>query len=707
MNNKINNKSLERILILRKELEKHSFLYHVKDKPEISDHVYDSMMSELIKLEKENPKFDDENSPSKRVGGKILDHFEKVKHEVRQWSFDNVFNFQELKDWEDRNLNLLKKNNKNNFFDFSYVAELKIDGLKVVLTYQEGKLVKAATRGDGEVGEDITQNVKTIKSIPLVLKNKINIVVMGEAWISKRDLDKINKEQEKNNLPKYANTRNMAAGTLRQLDSSIVAKRNLKMFCYDIEIPSSAIASATAGEGVKFKTQIDELNFLKENNFLVNPHYKICKDLNEVQKFYDFWKSDKEKNKLDYGIDGLVIKANQKNIFDLLGFTAKSPRAGIAYKFPAEEASSKLLDVHFQVGRTGAITPVAILSPILLAGSKVSRATLHNKDEIEKLDLHFGDTVLIRKAGDVIPKIFDIVKSLRENKAKKVLMPKFCPACKSLLIQKEIGTLQTLKERQNKKENPKKKLSADLYCDNINCSAKNIESLIHFVSKKGMNIVGLGDKIVEEFKKLELITDFASIYDLKVENIKDLFGYGDTSAKNIVNAINDSKKVRLNNFLFALGINHVGETSAKDLSRHFRNLEELINASEEKLLEISGLGAETILSLQKFFGNKKNLNLLKRLQEKIKIENDLYISEKDLKAVQNKKFFGKTFVITGALSEPRDHFKDLIEKNGGKVSSSVSAKTDYLLAGSEAGSKLSHAEKLKVKILNEEDFYNF
>jgi len=367
------------------------------------------------------------------------------------------------------------------------------------------------------------------------------------------------------------------------------------------------------------------------------------------------------------------------------------------------------------VGRTGAITPVAILIPTFVAGSTVSRATLHNKDEIEKLNLHYGDTVMIRKAGDVIPEIFDISKSLREKNSKKVLMPKICPACKSILIQKEIGT----KKIGTKNE---KELSTDLFCLNENCEAKNIENLIHFVSKKGMNIVGMGDKIIEEFRELDLISDFTSIYDLKEADIKDLFGYGEISAKNIIEAINNSKKVNLNNFLFALGINHIGEVTSKDLAKSFKSFEDLKNIFSDLLfssdqikrkkeieefkikLNIEGVGSETILSLQKYFNDKKSLKVIESLLNKVEIKNYLYQDVFNKKELGKSKLFGQTFVITGTLSQSRDYFKDLIEGNGGKVSGSISSKTDYLLAGSEAGSKLTNAEKLNVKILNEEEF---
>ena len=719
---------LERILALRKLLEHHQYLYHVLDKPEIEDSVYDSLLHELIKLEEENTEFRDENSPTKRVGGKILDHFEKVKHEVRQWSFDNVFDFQELKDWEERNVNILQKNYKNNLFplnpasrnsqkdnfvNFSYVSELKIDGLKVVLTYKDGKLIRGATRGDGEIGEDITENIRTIKSIPLNLKEKINITVMGEAWISKSELVKINREQEKNNLPTYANTRNLAAGTLRQLDTKIVAKRNLKVFAYDIEVENQNIifTSSHASESHKkniliFDTQIEELKFLKENNFLVNKDFKICKNLEEVEEMYEKWKEKREDE--EYGIDGLVIKINEREIFDALGFTAKAPRAGIAYKFPAEEVSTKVKDITIQIGRTGVATPVAELEPVLVYGSRVKRATLHNIDEIERLDLRVGDTVIIRKAGDVIPEIVSVVKELRNKQknllAKKFIMPEFCPVCNSKL------------EREINKVN-KSGFSTGLFCKNEYCEAKHREYFTYFVAKKAFNIDGMGEKIIDEFYDLGLVRNVLDIFKLKKEDIEGLEGFGEKSADNLINAIEASKNISLHKFIYALGIRQVGETTAKDIAKKFgsflnfqeavldlskkRNKLELKDLKQE--FRVEGIGEKSVESLMDYFESENNKKFLKEILKIIKIEN----IEKENKNSRNI-FEGKTFVITGTLSREREYFQNIIEEMDGKVSSSVSKKTDYVLLGENEDGKISTKEKtardLGVKIINEEEF---
>lgn len=700
---------LERILDLRKLLEHHQYLYHVLDNPEIEDSVYDSLFHELLKLEEENPEYKDENSPTKRVGGKILDHFEKVKHEVRQWSFDNVFDFGELKDWEERNINFLQKISINK--NFSYVAELKIDGLKVVLTYKGGELVRAATRGDGEIGEDITENIRTIKSIPLKLKDKVNIVVMGEAWLEKKELEKINKIQEENGLQKYANTRNLAAGTLRQLDTKIVAKRNLKVFAYDIEVENQNIifTSSHASESHKkniliFDTQIEELKFLKENNFLVNPHFKLCKNLEEIEKMYEEWKEKREDE--DYGIDGLVIKINEREISDALGFTAKSPRSGIAYKFPAEEVSTKVKDITIQIGRTGVATPVAELEPVLVYGSRVKRATLHNSDEIERLDLRVGDTVIIRKAGDVIPEIVSVVKELRNKQknllAKKFIMPEFCPVCNSKL------------EREINKVN-KSGFSTGLFCKNEYCEAKHREYFTYFVAKKAFNIDGMGEKIIDEFYDLGLVRNVLDIFKLKKEDIEGLEGFGEKSAENLINAIEASKNISLHKFIYALGIRQVGETTAKDIAKKFgsfENFQEAVldlskkrNKLELKDLKqefgVEGIGEKSLESLMDYFESENNQKFLKEILKTVKVES--VIKEKS-----GNIFEGKTFVITGALSKPREEFQSEIENLGGKVSSSVSKKTDYVLLGESEDGKLSSKEKtareLGVKIINEEEF---
>ncbi len=661
-----NGKARERIEELRALLEHHRVLYHVHDAPTIADEVYDSLMRELSVLEEQYPQFDSPLSPTKRVGGHVLDKFEKVTHTIKQWSFDNVFNFEELTAWEERNLTLLKKSDITDVP--SYVVEMKIDGLKVVMTYVDGELVRAATRGDGEVGEDITENIKTVKAIPLVLPEKVSVTVIGEAWMKKKDLVRINKEREKDGLPLYANTRNLSAGTLRQLDPKIVATRNIQIYSYDIE-------------GGDFATQEEELLALEKYGFLVNPDRKVCKNLNEIQVFYDSWVTKKDKQ--DYGIDGLVIKMNERTLWDTLGYTAKSPRGGIAYKFPAEVVATELLAITCQVGRTGAITPVAELKPVLLAGSTVARATLHNEDEIRRLDVRVGDTVSLRKAGDVIPEIFDVIKELRPKNAKAYVMPAECPECGSVLVKESLGKTE----------------SAAWYCKNDECPAKHLEGLTHFVSKKGMNIDGLGEKIVETFHDIGLITDAASIYDLKKEDIAPLEGFGEKSADNIIASIESSRTVSLHRFIYSLGIRHVGEQTAKDISKHFRTFERLRQAEVGELSHVEGVGEKVAEALVSYFKNPKSHELVDKLLTYLTITHE--------EVAPDGKLFNKTFVITGTLPTlSRDEAKKLIEDNGGKVASSVSSRTSYLLAGENAGSKYDDAQKYRISIVSEEEFKN-
>jgi DNA ligase (NAD+) len=529
-------------------------------------------------------------------------------------------------------------------------------------------LVRGATRGDGEIGEDITENVKTIRSIPLLLPEPISITVIGEAWIKKKDLEKINKERAKEELPPYANTRNLAAGTLRQLDTSVVASRNLQLFAYDIE-------------GGDFTTQQEELDALTRFGFLVNKDRAYCKTLNDVQSFYDAW-ANKRINQ-DYGIDGVVIKINERKLWDALGYTAKSPRAGIAYKFPAETVATTLLSITCQVGRTGAITPVAELAPILLAGSTVARATLHNQDEIARLDVRVGDTVMLRKAGDVIPEIFGVIKELRPKKTTTFVMPTTCPSCGSVLVKVGIG----------------KELSAALYCRNKACPAQHLEGLIHFVSKKGMNIEGLGEKIIETFHEIGLITDVVSIFHLKKEDIEGLEGFGEKSGENIIASINGSRKVPLYRLLYALGIRHVGEQTAKDIAKHFRSFERLQSADIEELSHVEGVGVKVAEALVSYFKSQKSKELVSKLLTHLTINHE--------EVAPDGKLFNKTFVITGTLPTlSRDEAKKLIEDNGGKVASSVSSRTSYLLAGESAGSKYDDAQKFNITIVTEEEFKN-
>ena len=664
-----------RIEELRALLEKHRVLYHVHDAPEISDEVYDSLMRELDSLEKENPEFDSPFSPTHRIGGDPIPKFLKVKHDVRQWSFDNVFTYDELISWEERNISILRKAGIETVP--TYIAEMKIDGLKVVLTYKHGELVRAATRGNGEVGEDITENIKTVRSIPLKIPEKISATIIGEAWMKKKDLDRINAEREKAGLALYANTRNLAAGTLRQLDPKIVAARNIQIFAYDIEKTTDNMQQATEHPD----TQEEELKLLSDFGFLVNEHSQLCKKLSEVQDFYEIWKE--KRNKEDYGIDGVVVKVNERSLWDELGYTAKAPRGGVAYKFPAEEVITKLLDITCQVGRTGAVTPVAELEPVFLAGSVVKRATLHNEDEINRLDVRIGDTVSLRKAGDVIPEIFEVHRELRPKNAKKFLMPTTCPECGSALAREVSG----------------KDVSAAWYCKNGLCPAKHLEGLIHFVSKRGMNIEGLGEKIVEEFRGIGLIHDEPSIFRLKKEDIVGLDGFGEKSADNIIASIDAARHVPLGRFLYSLGIRHVGETTAKDMARHFGTFNRIRHATLEELLEVEGVGIKVAESILMYFNDLTNQNILNELLKEIQIE-----EEKKNEGGKLKKL---TFVITGSLPTlSREEAKELIEANGGKVAASVSLNTDYLLAGEGGGSKRMDATKFGTKIISEKELFS-
>lgn len=662
----------KRIEELRTLLEKHRVLYHVHDAPEISDEVYDSLMRELGTLEKLHPDLDTPYSPTHRIGGDPIATFQKVTHTVKQWSFDNVFTYDELLAWEARNTTLLEKAGIT--MRPSYVAEMKIDGLKVVLNYEHGVLVRAATRGNGEVGEDITENIKTVRSIPLVLPEQVSITVIGEAWMKKKDLERINKERAIQGDPLYANTRNLAAGTLRQLDPKIVATRNIQIYAYDVEQTTDSRQQTVES----LETQQDELEMLSRFGFLVNTDYKVCHELSEVQSFYDEWKE--KRTEQDYGIDGLVIKINERKIWDELGYTAKSPRGGIAYKFPAEEVATRLLSITCQVGRTGAVTPVAELEPVLLAGSTVKRATLHNEDEITRLDVRIGDTVSLRKAGDVIPEIFDVHVDLRPKTAKKFSMPTTCPECGSVLVKEIVG----------------KDISAAWYCKNQACPAKHLEGLIHFVSKKGMNIEGLGEKIVEEFRELGLITDQASVFKLTKQDIEGLEGFGEKSAENIIASINASRTVPLHRFIYSLGIRHVGETTAKDLARHFGTFSSMCTATDEALLNVSGVGEKVAQSVIEYFKEKSTHDLLEKLLKEVSIEEET--------RTEGGVFQGLSFVITGTLPTlSRDEAQALIESHGGKVTASVSKSTNYLLAGVGGGSKRDDAAKFGTNIIDEEE----
>lgn len=660
----------KRIQELRLLLEHHRYLYHTLDAPEISDEIYDSLLRELDTLEKKYPDLDHPMSPTHRVGAEPIKEFKKVKHEVAQWSYDNVFSFAELTAWEKKLLNILEKENITE--RPTYVAELKIDGLKIVLTYQKGVLIRAATRGDGEVGEDITENVKTIKSIPLFLSESISMTVIGEAWIDKAQLEKINKERVAEGLPIYANTRNFAAGTLRQLDSSIVAKRNIHIFAYDIE--------GVQGKPI-FHSQWQELELLKKLGFEVNTDSRQCQTLEEVEAFYESWVESRHKK--SYGIDGLVVKVNEQSLCERLGYTAKAPRFGIAYKFPAEEVTTILRAITLQVGRTGAITPVAELDPVRVAGSLVKRATLHNREEIERLDVRVGDTVSLRKAGDVIPEIFDVIKSLRPKNARKFVMSQMCPECNSVL--------------QNEKSVSGED-SVALYCKNADCPAKHRENIIHFVSRKALNIDGLGEKILETFIDLGLVHTYADIFRLKKEDIEGLPGFGEKSAQNLIDSIIKAKKQPLDRFLYALGIRHVGEETARLLAAHIQKPEKVFDIKQEEIESLYGIGGAVAQSFTTWFKDAKNRKMYEDILSYLKIEP--FSVEK-----VNMSLVGKTFVLTGTLAKySREKAGEEIRKRGGTVTNTVSSKTSFVVAGENPGSKLDDALKKDIPVLKEDEF---
>ncbi|MEK7556141.1 MAG: NAD-dependent DNA ligase LigA [Patescibacteria group bacterium] len=662
----------ERIEKLRRLLRHHDYLYYVLDRPELSDEAYDALLTELKRLEEANPEFFSSVSPTMRVGGKPAAGFQKTTHKVRQWSFDNVFDFEELQKWDLRVKKAVLKDRRVKSEPIEYVCELKIDGLKIVLTYKKGEFERGATRGDGVDGEDVTGNLRTIRSIPLVLEKPVSLVVVGEAWMSEHELLRINKERNKQKEEPFANARNAAAGSLRQLDPQVVALRKLDSFMYDID----------EVEGGVPQTQIEELELLKTLGFKVNSEQRLTKTLDEVEAFYREWAKKKERE--EYGIDGIVIKINSRKVQEALGYTGKSPRFGVAYKFPAQQTTTKVEDIVVQVGRTGALTPVAHLSPVRVAGSTVSRATLHNEDEIKRLDIRIGDTVVIQKAGDVIPDVVEVLKDLRTGKERVFVMPKHCPVCGSLVKKGTIGEGAVA--------------SAAHYCVNKNCFRQELERIIHFVSKKGMNIDGLGEKIVEQLAGEGIISNMADIYELEMGDLESLPRFAQKSAQNLIKAIVESKKVSLRKFLFALGVRHVGEETAALVAEHFGAIDRVQRASKEELKSIAGVGSVVAESLFGWFSEPENKKLLRRLLKHINIV-------KSGRHMKTQLLAGKIFVLTGTLSSlSRDEAKEKIKALGGKVANSVSSHTNFVVAGEMPGSKLRDAKEYDVPVLSEEKF---
>jgi len=679
--------AMERIARLRDELDRHRHLYHVLDAPEISDEAYDSLFHELVRLEGEFPEFRSATSPTIRVGGEPLSRFEKVRHAHRQWSFDDIFDDAELRAWDERTRKALRKSGIDD--DPSYCCELKIDGLKIILTYEDGVLVRGATRGDGAVGEDITANLRTIQSIPLTLSRPLSVTVVGEAWLAKPELDRINAEREALGEAPFANVRNAAAGSLRQLDPSVVARRRLDSFIYDID---------DIGSGAERPdTQSGELSLLRELGFKVNAEHRLLGTLAEIRTFYGYW--SEHRDALPYALDGIVIKLDPIRMQEALGYTAKAPRFAIAYKFPAEEAATVVEDIAIQVGRTGVLTPVAHLRPVRVAGSVVSRATLHNADEIARLGVRIGDTVIIRKAGDIIPEIVRVVESLRAGHERVFRMPEMCPVCGGPVARR--------------KADGAGRESVALYCGNPKCFAVGLERIVHAVGRKGFDIDGLGEKVVEQLVSEGLVSDLGDIFDLTEGDLIPLEGFGKKSAENLVAAIGNAKRVPFRRFLFALGIRHIGEEASVLLARELSaltgkespDMRDLIGRipviSAERFAGIPGLGSKSAESLREWFSDPDHLELLRRLEG----HGVRPFHERDEEGVSTGVLSGKTVVLTGTLSRfTRDEAKDMIRKNGGRPSGSVSRKTDFVLAGSEAGSKLEQARDLGVAVLSEDEF---
>ena len=709
----------KRIEKLRREIDKLRREYHTLDRPEVSDEVYDSLMRELRALEEKYPEFKSVDSPSQRIGGEPLAKFEKVRHKHRQWSLDDAFTFEELVKWEEKIVRILNKrlevklpSGSLTSTKLEFCAEIKIDGLKIILTYKKGILVRAATRGDGAVGENVTEQVKTIQSIPLKLAEPVDIVVVGEAWMRKSDLAHINKEREKEGLPPFANSRNAAAGSIRQLDPKITARRRLDSYVYDIDeiqTPPPPPPLVKGGKIGRVKTQIEELGLLNKLGFKVNPNYKLCERLDDVQKFYTHWVDKRDKQ--EYGIDGIVVKVNSNELQKELGYTGKSPRWAVAFKFVPEKVTTVVEDIKVQVGRTGALTPVAHLAPVQVAGSTVSRATLQNEDEIKRLDVRIGDTVVIHKAGDVIPEVVEVLKNLRTGREHKFHMPTRCPICGGGVKKEIISQSSAFPSRTKVRDSSKPSFSAAHYCTNKKCFAIEKENIIHFVSRKGFDIEGLGEKIVEQLMSEGLISNFADIFELKTGDLEPLERFAEKSADNLVRAIEKSKKIEFPKFLFALGIRHVGEETAVLISRNMEhithnkisNLGDMIKyfpqIKAEDWLNIKGIGEKSAESLADCFNSKENIRLLEKMKNL-----GVDVSFPMLR-VRGYVLRDKSFVLTGELeSMTRDEAKEKIRALGGDVSSSVSRATSFVVVGKNPGSKYDKARELGVKVLDEKEF---
>ena len=643
-------------------LNKYSYDYYVEDNPQISDTEYDTLYKQLEKLEENHPEYILENSPTQRVGDRVLDEFEKITHKVPMLSLSNTFSTEDLRDFDSRISKLVPDQS------VEYICELKIDGLAISIKYENGRLVSAATRGDGSVGEDVTENIKTIFSIPKVLKDNRTFEVRGEVYLPRKSFELLNSERESNNEVLFANPRNAAAGSLRQLDSKITAKRRLSAFIYSIVGDDSIISQENA------------LNTAKEYNLPVNPNFKLCKNIDEVIDYINYW-TDHKKD-LPYDIDGIVIKVNSYSTQEEVGYTQKSPRWATAYKFPEEELATKLLDVELSVGRTGIITPVAILDPIVISGSTVSKASLHNKDIIKELDIHIGDMVVVKKAGEIIPKVVRVVRELRTEGSTKYAMPNICPSCGQQTYTKENDPFTR--------------------CKNPDCPEQNIRRIIHFASRDALNIEGLGDKVVTTLYEKGIIAHTIDLFSLEREELISLDRMGEKSVDNLLNAIENSKQNSLDKVIFALGILNVGKKAGKILAEKYLNLTNLMNATLDELVNLDDVGQITAESILDYLSDENNIKFINDLI-KVGMNPQYEVQEVNTDNI----FAGKTVVLTGKLVElTRNEAKEYLEKYGAKVTGSVTSKTDLVIAGEKAGSKLAKAEQLGIRVINEEEFAN-
>jgi len=659
---------LSEIEKLRDEIRRHDELYYVSNAPEISDREYDQLMEELQKLEEANPGLLTPDSPTQRVGGRPAEGFPEVVHTRQMLSLDNSYNIDELRAFDDRCRRLAEGRK------LEYVAELKIDGLSLSLQYEDGLLMRGVTRGDGRIGEDVTQNARTIRSVPLRLKPQAKRIdsaleVRGEVFIPRDVFERTNAEREELGEPRYMNPRNAAAGAIRQLDPRLVARRKLDMFAYDLLVNVRK----------PFPTHWEALDWLEAAGFRVNPHRKLCETIAEVIEFAN--EKEALRDDLGYEIDGLVVKVNSTALQDEFGATSKAPRWAIAYKYPARQASTKVLDIFVSVGRTGAITPVAILEPVFLAGTTVSRATLHNEDEIRRLDVKIGDTVMIEKSGEIIPKVLSVVTSKRTGKERDFVPPENCPVCGGLISRPEGEVVAR--------------------CVAADCTAQLMGRLLHFASRRAMRIEGLGDVLAEQLVAANLVKDVGDLYSLTLDQVADLPRMAKKSASNLLAQIEASKARDLANLIYALGIRHVGERTAGILAHETGSLQKLMEASVEELDAIPEIGLTVAESVRDWFDDEGNRALCDRLRA-VGIRTE---AERRSSAQVDERFEGKQFVLTGTLTSfTRDEARALIEARGGRVNSSVSKKTDYVVAGEAAGSKLDKAEALGVTVIDEDAF---